>query len=107
MTEQTEREALISLFREIYPRPTSLTEIEPHEKRAWKFLAMLDCGAYLDAAMMLVPEGSEFGMNWSRMSVDMGGKNWRCHVGAHRASGRTPALALCEAIRAAKDAANA
>lgn len=69
--------------------------------RAETFARLLDINtpeAHLAAAMMLVPEGAEFGLNWSRMNVDMGGKNWRCHVGKERASGRTPALALISAI---------
>lgn len=107
MTKQTEREVLEALFKQCFPGSAFTGDCETcdmEEQRRIRFTAMLDAGAYLDAAMMMVPEGSEFGLNWSRMSVDMGGNNWRCHVGKHRASGRTPALALCAAIRAARDA---
>lgn len=104
MTEQSEREALEALFADLHGTKDSIPlhryTIKWRDRRD-RFTTMLDCGAYLNAAMMLRPEGSEFGLSWSRMSVDMGGKNWRCHVGTHRASGRTPALALCAAIEAA------
>ena len=109
MTEQTEREALEALFTKLHDGKSAqwldyYGEAELSAKGR-RFNALMGLNAYLDAAMMLYEEGSEFGLNWSRMSVDMGGKNWRCHVGKHRANGRTPALALCAAIRAAKDAA--
>jgi len=56
----------------------------------------------MDAAMTLVPEGSDFHLSWSRMNCDMGGKNWQAMINKHRSSGRTPALALCAAALRAR-----
>lgn len=68
-----------------------------------RFRRLLDAEAWLDAVLMLVPAGVEFGLNWSRMNMDMGGKNWRASVSKHRASGATPAEALLSAILKAKE----
>lgn len=102
MTDQTEREALEALWRKVNGQPAMPDGPARIRSTYYRFRKMLDAGAYLDAALMVVPEGViEFGLSRSRMSLDMGGKNWKCLVGKHRASGRTPALALCAAVEAA------
>lgn len=70
-----------------------------HEARY--FLAMLDCGAFVDAALMLLPEG----WGWSAHAPSVpepdnppSARIWAGGKGVFEASGNTPALALCAAI---------
>lgn len=69
-----------------------------HEARY--FLAMLDCGAFVDAALMLVPEG------WTLFHLGGPFPDKPCHatiaggdpVSFKEGEGQTRALALCAAI---------
>ena len=122
MTEQTEREVLEALWltTQVPPFYERICEgncpICQWEAKRLRFRAMLDCGAYLDAAMMLVPEG----MAIDRLSIwpgqaagcslwgtrNVNGERWH-HIddGRFEGEGETPALALCAAITKAKDTA--
>jgi hypothetical protein len=61
--------------------------------------------ASIDAALTLVPAelANNFLLSISPMSLDMGGRNWKCQVGKYRAAAPTPALAICIAALRAKD----
>jgi hypothetical protein len=69
---------------------------------AVQFLAMLDCGAYVDAALMLLPEG----MFWSASTEEPGPWAWVGQPGGDNAvyMGETTALALARAIAKAGEA---
>jgi hypothetical protein len=81
---------------------------ETHEK--WKpFIRYIYAEAYLDAAMMLVPDGAHQIVGGVRFSVECWAERGSCvhppHVratawvpGAERTYAATPALALCAAI---------
>lgn len=102
MTEQTEREVLEALWDRVDMRGYAI--------RA-RFTAMLDAGAYLSAAEMLVPETSD-GPRWSvdtdntDLANKCSGSGARVITYADGFSvfdgyGPTPALALCAAVEAA------
>lgn len=110
MTEQTEREVLEALWRDLHDGKDAqwcewyASDGKNHDARY--FRAMLDAGAYLDAAMLLVPEGHQLGIMQEHPD------QWRAGMGSwgfdradHTGEGSTPALALCAAIDAARDAA--
>ena len=69
------------------------------ESHASRFVTLLHAGAYLDAAMMLVPDG-----RWiSWLGQDRMNEPWGCILaapgsGADTGNAATPALALCAAI---------
>lgn len=75
---------------------------ESHDWRWDHFLGLLNAKAYLDAAMMLVPEG------WERFDVDATapelGIDWTLHGRKREAKGTaaTTALALCAAALRAR-----
>lgn len=59
----------------------------PAHKAFFRFWNMLQAEAYIDAALMLVPEG------WSRSIGDLWGYDpplWRCHLRDHRPQSLTP-----------------
>jgi hypothetical protein len=94
------RDKLEAMWREANPTPTDPAS---PEREVWfrtlvRFTRLLDAEAWLDAAVMLYEPGHEFMLSWSRMSVDMGGNNWKASVNKHRASAPTPAEALLAAI---------
>ena len=64
--------------------------------------------ASIDAALTLVPAelANHSLLSISPMSLDMGGRNWKCQVGKHRASAPTPALAIVIAALRAKGVIN-
>lgn len=114
MTEQTEREALEALWKLCEPNPVDWkiggAEATPAYwawlERREQFKAMLDAGAYLSAAMMLVPDGYQMGIMQERYdNWQVGLGLWGLNRADRKGEGSTPALALCEAIRAAKDTA--
>ena len=106
MTDTDQREVLEALWREINPAPVQSSP----DYGDWRhcsniFTAMLDAGAYLDAAMMLVPEDV---VDWSIGRFEDGSGTaslWFADDREICEEAATPALALCAAIRAAKDAA--
>lgn len=100
--EQTERDVLEALARDRWGWDFAPKGVNPDEwvKRWNRFRRMLDAGAYLDAAMMLVPDGWENNMSlhWSTDNE----RNIVCTavIGWVRikAEADTPALALAAAI---------
>ena len=105
-----ERKALEEVFKQIFGMgPYRLKDRgdEAQERIAYRFIAMLDCGAYLDAAMMLVPERCWIRMDdWPRDMVH-GAVASVCPLvkvadnPVYSATGDTMALALLGAIREA------
>jgi hypothetical protein len=98
------REKLEAAWREANPTPL---DPKSPEREVWfrtlvHFTRLLDAEAWLEAAMMLYEPGQELMLSWSRMSVDMGGNNWKASVDKHRASAPTPAEALLAAIEKAR-----
>lgn len=107
MTEQTEREVLEALWKELEPKADErgMRPLSVFRDKV-RFNVLLDAGAYLDAAMLLVPEGHQLGIMQEHPD------QWRAGMGSwgfdradHTGEGSTPALALCAAIDAARDAA--
>lgn len=117
------REALEDAFRVVFgPKPDTIWKDEvlreewTDEYSAWferscRFYTLLDAEAYIDAAMMLIPDNwtawemrshaarSHFSADLSRLSeCDAGQEDW-----AH-GRGRHPALALAEAALRAQEA---
>lgn len=98
-------ELMREVFYACHPEPA---ETWSEAWQAWfvrrsRFMAMLNAEAYESAALTLVPASlmNHFLLSISPMSLDMGGRNWKCQVGKHRASAPTPALAICiAALRA-------
>lgn len=110
MTAPTEREVLVALFTKLHDGKSAqwldyYGEAELSAKGR-RFNALMGLNAYLDAAMMLVPEGHQLGIMQEHPD------QWRAGMGSwgfdradHTGEGSTPALALCAAIDAARDAA--
>ena len=108
------REKLEEAWLPLHPKPELPYEATREQHHAWleastaywqkrdRWLALLNAEAWLDAAMMLYEPGHEFMLSWSRMSVDMGGNNWKASVNRQRAAGTTPAEALLAAIEKAR-----
>jgi hypothetical protein len=76
---------------------------ETRYRRHQRFDGLLDAGAYLEAAMMLVPEGWTYGAwqgpsgqphKWELRTIGAEDQRYRTVEG----KGHTPALALCVAI---------
>jgi hypothetical protein len=104
MTDPNEREVLEALFAKTHN--LSKLAVADWDALGWqeadRFTAMLDAGAYENAALMLVPEG----LVWTLMT-DFGGLNrarLRRHDCSWMADATTPALALCKAIAKAGEA---
>ena len=100
-----EPEALEEAFKQIFGMgPYRLKDRgdEAQERIAYRFIAMLDCGAYLSAAEMLAPEG------WCWQVTQPWHNNcsasvWNPVTGKeHRGFFSPPALALLGAIREAR-----
>lgn len=106
MTEQTERERLEALWKEIEPEADErgLRPLSVFRDKV-RFNILLDAGAYESAALMLVPEDAQwtFDSHYNIATIhtypfiDGEGPAHR----AFEAEGGTPALALCAAIEAA------
>lgn len=110
MTEQSEHEALEALFADLHGTKDSIPlhryTIKWRDRRD-RFTTMLDAEAYLDAAMMLVPEGYDFATGSGRpQAMDPNARGPWAWVAAHGdlagdvCREETPALALCAAIEA-------
>jgi len=122
MTEQTEREVLEALFHKRFPEPEMVGAPLSDERLAWhaafkpwaavreRFTAMLDAGAYLDAALMLVPEG----WSWSianrqatHSELPVNAQLWNSQPASTiHGDASTPALALAAAIQRTGDGAD-
>ena len=103
-----ERQALEDAFRAVFPHPKSKDHprevCEEADLRAYRFWRMLDAGAYLDAAMMLVPEGWDFALD--NFDGELGQPSaWVCsRIGpVIDGCGPTPSAALLSAIMKARN----
>jgi len=114
MTEQTEREVFEALFAELHGTKDSIPLLRYTIKwrdRRDHFTTMLNAEAYLDAAMMLVPEGWRLSNLADKDPKDGKATAHIVRIGAgyghdpddrHWGVSATSALALCAAIRAAE-----
>jgi hypothetical protein len=102
-TPDQQREVLEALWRKL--RPISLCwdfdEGEYHETNERQFFAMLDCRAYENAALMMLPKGMTWSLHvpaepdrYDRPLARIYGKRKRAFAG----DGATAALALAAAI---------
>ena len=104
-TPGDERRVLEALWHQIVPTKTFAW----FKANVTRFTQLIDAEAYLDAAMMLVPEGAHQIVGGVRFSVECWAERGSYvhppHVratawvpGAERTYAATPALALCAAI---------
>lgn len=75
--------------------------------KSYRYRLLLDCGAYLDAVMLLVPSWKIRGIHFNAPSADE--RKWGCYLFGGREGEKqfnefssTPALALAAAILKAK-----
>jgi len=100
--EQNVREVLEGVFKVIHPEPTVESGVWwPWSIMAERFRRFLDAEAYLDAAMMLVPEGYDWSMD--NFDGELGKPSaWLCNHGPFfNGTGGHPAIALARAAIAA------
>ncbi|WP_030539576.1 hypothetical protein [Sphingobium sp. DC-2] len=106
----------MSAFHLAFPAPSQIWEDEEREEwtadyekwhqLGWTFANFLDASAYLNAAMLLVPEGWEWQADTLKIGAERDKHAWfRLHRPDYgeqfEAEAATPALALCAAaIRA-------
>lgn len=98
-----QREVLEALFAKRFPDHYMPGRSGIGPSRWAKFTAMLDAGAFVDAALLLVPEGWLIGRLWQR-NTRSGNKPWFAELWQPttdrevKAGADTPALAICAAI---------
>lgn len=105
-TAEQQRELLLQAFEVCFPRPQ---DVRKWLNKRNRFTDMLDTAAFVDAALMMMPEGVLWTMNsWegpSRFSAGLwAGSRFIVYADKEKAAS-TPALALTAAIlRARRDA---
>ena len=105
MSEQTEREVIEALWVTVKGEPPVAGDWQTGADFD-QFTAMLDAGAYFDAALMLVPEGWAYILDTTGLFSSVSLWNGQhCVIGEYfdgvSIKRSTPALAICAAIEAA------
>ena len=103
------RQVLEEAFEAIFPRPNKYVFDLEADARHYKFTRFLDAEAWTDAAMMLVPEGWLWEVQWIGHQTKGRVANahiWKRFDQSHFAAAAHPALALAQACLKARENAD-